>query len=90
MNISKLQNSLPMIEGSLNFDTMEFEMTKPHSFVRDGLLCIATDYDDHAGDYYGEYRGGCPHINEKLMAWAKEHNGYFEWFDASYFVFNAN
>ena len=89
MTVSKLINSLPLIDGLEYIKGQGYTSikTKPHAFERDGHLFISTENGDSAADYYGEYRGGFPWINEELEAWAKKAGGYWEWQNPAAIVF---
>ncbi|NQV85456.1 MAG: hypothetical protein HQ492_00050 [Woeseiaceae bacterium] len=52
----------------------------PTAFLDDrGYLCISAEDGKGLADYYGEYRGGYPYINEQLIDWAKARGCHWEW-----------
>ncbi len=55
----------------------------PIKIVDGNIICCGEQEDSFLWfDYYGEYRGGCMWVNEKLETWAKENFGkyaYWEW-----------
>jgi len=76
VKMDKLAASLPTINGA-----------KPHHFFWNddpGTLRISSEHGDGLVDYYGEFRGGYPWIHPDLMAWAKKHKLYWEWYDPSH------
>jgi hypothetical protein len=85
----KLINTLPELDGLQYIKGQGYVdiKVKPHAFERDGALFISAENGDNAADYYGEYRGGYPWINEALEAWAKKRGGYFEWENPGTIVF---
>jgi hypothetical protein len=87
--VNKLIESLPMLDGIEHIRGRGIVdiKTKPHTFERDGHLFISTENGDFAADYYGEYRGGYPWINEALEAWAKKRGGHWEWENPAAIVF---
>lgn len=50
-----------------------------HPIMRDGTLFVSAEHGDDAADYYGEFRGGYPFINQKLEKLAEKFKGYWEW-----------
>jgi len=40
------------------------------------VVHLSAEEGDDAADYYGEYRGGCPWINPKLIEFAKRIDCY--------------
>ena len=58
----------------------DFQTTAPFTWIDDdGVLHVSAENGDDAADYYGEFRGGLPHINPKLEAAAKTCGMYWEW-----------
>jgi thiol-disulfide isomerase/thioredoxin len=90
--VQKLIASLPALDGLEYIKGQGYVMAKvkPHAFERDGHLFVSTEAGDFAADYYGEYCGGCPWINEELEAWAKKAGGYWEWQNPAAIVFINN
>tara|TARA_R110002074_G_scaffold72018_1_gene166070 strand:+ start:1475 stop:1720 length:246 start_codon:yes stop_codon:yes gene_type:complete len=55
-----------------------------------GECLVSAEEGDGAADYYGEFRGGYPYVNEKLEAKAKKLGGFWEWENPGVIVFYAD
>jgi len=59
--------------------------TSPTFHVEDGTVVVSAESGDGAGDYYGEYQDGCPHIDPKIEKIAEDNGFYCEWHNAGCF-----
>lgn len=85
MKTAKLLNELKALRfGALgpspDYDWIE-NAVSASVFERDGAICISGEDGLGLVDYYGEFRGGYPHVDEKLLAFAKARGLYWEWND---------
>lgn len=62
----------------------------PTVIVRDDNLYVSGEDGKNIVDYYGEFRGGDPYIEEPLEKWAEDNNGYWEWENPGCVCFAAN
>jgi len=56
------------------------------AFERDGLLFVSAEDGQGFADYYGQFTGGYPYIDERLEKFAEKHGCYWEWQDAGCIV----
>lgn len=54
----------------------------PNVFVKDNLIHVSAEDGQYFADYYGEYSGGYPKIDDSLEALADKYDCYWEWEDA--------
>lgn len=88
----KLIATLPLLPGLKYIQGQGYVdiQVKPYAFEREGQIYISAENGDSAADYYGEYRGGYPWINEALEAWAKKRGGYWDWENPGTIIFCAD
>ena len=64
------------------------EVEKPLEIIeRDGKIYISGEDGTGIVDYYGEFSGGDPYIDPRLVAAAEKAGGYWEWESAGSIVF---
>lgn len=89
MTVEKLAATLPTVLDLEKDETGEYvEVQKPVPWFieEDGNLAVTTETEVIVGDYWGEFFDPL-HISDKLVAWADENGGHWEWYNAAYFVF---
>lgn len=88
----KLIATLPLLPGLKYVQGQGYidVQVKPYAFEREGRIYISAENGDCAADYYGEYRGGYPWINEALEAWAKKRGGFWDWENPGTIIFCAD
>ena len=81
-NLETLIKTLPTIEDfEWSREKKDFVKVSIKASARIADEAIQIDGEDGKGliDYYGEYRGGYPHIHPALEAWAENNGGHWEW-----------
>jgi len=56
-----------------------YKYTLPSEVASDGTIIDQIDMEDVAIDYYGDYRGGYPWIDERLEKLATKEKMHWEW-----------
>lgn len=83
--LSTLQKELTELEIASGWDTENNELFYHEiiTHIIDGVLCVSSDDGQLIVDYYGEFRGSYPYINDKLVTFADDNGMMWEWKDPS-------